>query len=411
MGHNQERQTRTMTTMMIQRKNTLVNLLWVVVVACVGLATVEGFATGRNPVTTPCATTNTGNGSSLYAKTKQKELQEPETKGNFLSRFQKIEVVKNPTTTKKGTTAKGKKAKQKPAAEPAKGGNIFSRKFKNGFREGTQAKKQVANAKKIQVVKYPAKKVQGKAKAKPVAKKSTRRGAKSAAAPMCSRMPSVRDLRVANRVRRNRLAKENTPILAAAAVAAYLLFAGVSGVVGGSPNTGAPTTSSVAKKSFSLPALPSVNKLASSLPLFGGNPLPNPSPLGGAAGKSRVAKKNAAVLKRDGYDLGTEVVKTPAELQKEKDDKKRSGSGRLGPKGLAGRRRRDDPGRKRSKNQSRTRQTQRCHQTARRTGCDLKEGSRRCQSQSYDTKIKERINNKSLNFEVCIVLYCVAVMD
>merc|ERR1711865_410773 len=264
MGHNQERQTRTMTTMMIQRKNTLVNLLWVVVVACVGLATVEGFATGRNPVTTPCATTNTGNGSSLYAKTKQKELQEPETKGNFLSRFQKIEVVKNPT-----------------------------------------------------------KKVQGKAKAKPVAKKSTRRGAKSAAAPMCSRKPSVRDLRVANRVRRNRLAKENTPILAAAAVAAYLLFAGVSGVVGGSPNTGAPTTSSVAKKAFSLPALRSVNKLASSLPLFGGKPLPNPSPLGGAAGKNRVAKKNAAVLKRDGYDLGTEIVKTPAELQKEKDDKKR----------------------------------------------------------------------------------------
>ena len=305
-----------MTTMMIQRKNTLVNLLWVVVVACVGLATVEGFATGRNPVTTPCATTNTGKGSSLYAKTKQKELQEPETKGNFLSRFQKIEVVKNPTTTKKGTTAKGKKAKQKPAAEPAKGGNIFSR------------------AKKIQVVKNPAKKVQGKAKAKPVAKKSTRRGAKSAAAPMCSRKPSVRDLRVANRVRRNRLAKENTPILAAAAVAAYLLFAGVSGVVGGSPNTGEPTTSSVAKKSFSLPALPSVNKLASSLPLFGGKPLPNPSPLGGSAGKSRVAKKNAAVLKRDGYDLGTEIVKTPAELQKEKDDKKGQEAGALAQKVL-----------------------------------------------------------------------------
>jgi len=321
-----------MTTMMIQRKNTLVNLLWVVVVACVGLATVEGFATGRNPVTTPCATTNTGNGSSLYAKTKQKELQEPETKGNFLSRFQKIEVVKNPTTTKKGTTAKGKKAKQKPAAEPAKGGNIFSR------------------AKKIQVVKNPTKKVQGKAKAKPVmtrkfkngfregtqAKKAPRRGAKSAAAPeaMCSRKPSVRDLRVANRVRRNRLAKENTPILAAAAVAAYLLFAGVSGVVGGSPNTGAPTTSSVAKKSFSLPALPSVNKLASSLPLFGGKPLPNPSPLGGAAGKSRVAKKNAAVLKRDGYDLGTEIVKTPAELQKEKDDKKGQEAGALAQKVL-----------------------------------------------------------------------------
>merc|ERR1711865_932793 len=215
MGHNQERQTRIMTTMMIQRKNTLVNLLWVVVVACVGLATVEGFATGRNPVTTPCATTNTGNGSSLYAKTKQKELQEPETKGNFLSRFQKIEVVKNPTTTKKGTTAKGKKAKQKPAAEPAKGGNIFSRKFKNGFREGTQAKKQVANAKKIQVVKNPAKKVvknptkkvQGKAKAKPVAKKAPRRGAKSTTAPAVPKKMCVRELRVANRVRRNRLAK------------------------------------------------------------------------------------------------------------------------------------------------------------------------------------------------------------
>ena len=139
---------------------------------------------------------------------------------------------------------------------------------------------------------------------------------------------------MANRLRRNRLAKENTPILAAAAVAAYLLFAGVSGVVGGSPNTGEPTTSSVAKKSFALPALPSVNKLASSLPLFGGKPLPNPSPLGGAAGKSRVAKKNAAVLKRDGYDLGTEIVKTPAELQKEKDDKKGQEAGALAQKVL-----------------------------------------------------------------------------
>merc|ERR1711865_1344628 len=261
---------------------------------------------------------------------KQKPAAEP-AKGGLAS--QRVNLVWGiPTTTKKGTTAKGKKAKQKPAAEPAKGGNIFSR------------------AKKIQVVKNPTKKVQGKAKAKPVmtrkfkngfregtqAKKSTRRGAKSAAAPeaMCSRKPSVRDLRVANRVRRNRLAKENTPILAAAAVVAYLLFAGVSGVVGGSPNTGAPTTSSVAKKSFSLPALPSVNKLASSLPLFGGKPLPNPSPLGGAAGKNRVAKKNAAVLKRDGYDLGTEVVKTPAELQKEKDDKKGQEAGALAQKVL-----------------------------------------------------------------------------
>merc|ERR1711865_1153448 len=135
------------------------------------------------------------------------ELQEPETKGNFLSRFQKIEVVKNPTTTKKGTTAKGKKAKQKPAAEPAKGGNIFSRKFKNGFREGTQAKKQVANAKKIQVVKNPTKKVQGKAKAKPVAKKAPRRCAKSTTAPAVPKKMCVRELRVANRVRRNRLAK------------------------------------------------------------------------------------------------------------------------------------------------------------------------------------------------------------
>ena len=307
-----------MTTMMIQRKNALVNLLWVVV-ACVGWATVDGFATGRNPVTTPCATTNNGNSSSLYAKRKQKELQEPETKGNFLSRFQKIEVVKNPTTTKKGTTAKGKKAKQKQAAEPAKGGNIFAR------------------AKMIQVVKNPTKKVPGKAKAEPVAKKASRRGAKTAAAPESppNRKPSVRDLRVANRVRRNRLAAENTPILAAAAVAAYLLFAGVSGVVGGSPNnTGEPTTSSVAKKSFSLPALPSVNKLASSLPLFGGKPLPNPSPLGGAAGKNRVAKKNAAVLKRDGYDLGTEIVKTPAELQKEKEDKKGQEAGALAQKVL-----------------------------------------------------------------------------
>lgn len=305
-----------MTTMMIQRKNTLVNVLWVVV-ACVGLATVEGFATGRNPVTTPCTTTNNGNDCSLYAKTKQKEQLEPETKGNFLSRFQKIEVVKNPTTTKKGTTAKGKKAKQNQEAEPAKGGNIFSR------------------AKKIQVVKNPTKKVQGKAKAQNVARKVRKLSGKAAAASEASKKkPSVRDLRVANRLRRNRLAAENTPILAAAAVAAYLLFAGVSGVVGGSPNTGAPTTSSVAKKSFSLPALPSVNKLASSLPLFGGKPLPNPSPLGGAAGKSRVAKKNAAVLKRDGYDLGTEIVKTPAELQKEKDDKKGQEAGALAQKVL-----------------------------------------------------------------------------
>merc|ERR1711865_951921 len=326
MGHNQERQTRTMTTMMIQRKNTLVNLLWVVVVACVGLATVEGFATGRNPVTTPCATTNTGNGSSLYAKTKQKELQEPETKGNFLSRFQKIEVVKNPTTTKKGTTAKGKKAKQKPAAEPAKGGNIFSRKFKNGFREGTQAKKQVANAKKIQVVKNPAKKVQGKAKAKPVAKKSTRRGAKSAAAPMCSRKPSVRDLRVANRVRRNRLAKENTPILAAAAVAAYLLFAGVSGVVGGSPNTGAPITSSVAKKSFSLPALPSVNKLASSLPLFGGKPLPKSSRRPRNCKKKRTIRKDRKRAPWPKRSCGTTSTRRPGPKKKQKSKPNKTNS-------------------------------------------------------------------------------------